>query len=204
MYQRLLRHFLLAGIGIALTLMPAFPAAISTTFDPNVFTSLSQNLTTVALSSSSGGYYTSDGVTIDLVQFIGLQNPGYFLYISGGVLQGPGSPGGVLHIVLPGTGYTAIGMNLATSSGNLTITPSTGGTLVGPSSSSLTFFGITSDTAITSLDISSTQGTLLLDNFQFGTAQPDQPVAEATTMILIGTGLLGLPFLRRMKLIFPA
>ncbi len=70
--------------------------------------------------------------------------------------------------------------------------------------------GITSDTPFTSVDIRPLTGSILLDNLSYGSAQittnPDDPpvnppdvteTPEAGTMLLIGTGLFGLRYVRR-------
>ena len=75
-----------------------------------------------------------------------------------------------------------------------------------------TFWGITSDTPISSVDFtllgtSPTGGTwAFLDNFTYGTASPDQTeTPEGATMLLIGSGLLGLAILgKKMRPVQPA
>ena len=75
-------------------------------------------------------------------------------------------------------------------------------TVATSTSAPATFWGVTSDTPISSVDFalvgtSPTGGTwAFLDNFTYGTAGPDQTeTPEAATMLLIGSGLLGLAIL---------
>jgi hypothetical protein len=75
------------------------------------------------------------------------------------------------------------------------------------------FWGITSDTAITSADLT-LQGTTfngssheLLDNFRFGAAGGAGNLSEAPeagTYLLIGSGLIGLMLLRKTLPVKPA
>jgi hypothetical protein len=60
-----------------------------------------------------------------------------------------------------------------------------------------TFFGVTSDTPFTTVDLQVPAGTgyAVFDNFQWGTAEVQTP--EAGTFLLIGTGLMGFAVFRR-------
>jgi hypothetical protein len=220
MYRRFTRHLLFAGIGIALALTPAYSATIAQYSDSVVFDQFTQGTKTITFDDQSEPSYkwNSGGFTVDLVQFVGFYADGSnytALLLAPGsstnvVLEGPGMSAQHLHIVLP-IGVTAVGMNLATvtpDSGSYTISLSTGGDTLGPIatlpiSSGLvpTFWGVTSDTAIDYMDISSSQGIVVVDNFKYGAqnADADPPAAEAATLILIGTGLLGLPLLRKIR-----
>ncbi len=131
-----------------------------------------------------------------------------------------------LHIVLPNGGATAFSLDLMTwalvgsvyhSGGSYSITLSTGDVLnpiptaVWSSSTSAspaghappiapTWLGVRSDTAITSIDLRSNDGNMMIDNFSFGSTAPpsqDSQTAECATMVLIGTGLAGLRILSK-------
>jgi len=150
------------------------------------------------------------------------------------VLEGPqyveGDTTRRLHIELPTGGNTAISLNLMTwilqggiynSGGNYTITLSTGD-VIGPAATAAwvstmanspanagiapTWLGIASDTPITWMDIRSSQGMIVVDNFSFGTAAqiagggptvPDGEAPEATTLIMIGSGLAAMRLIRK-------
>jgi hypothetical protein len=97
---------------------------------------------------------------------------------------------------------TAFSINLLSSPYGQTYTVSTLSTpFTVPTSSSQppTFFGITSDTAFTSVNLAVPAGTTyaIFDNFQWGTADVGNPVPEAGTFLLIGTGLMGFAVFRR-------
>jgi hypothetical protein len=147
----------------------------------------------------SGGYYNFGGDGPD-----GLQN-GRYLGPSSGGLTG-------LDIYLPAL-TTAFGMDMmsvspwgATITVNVDGTPYPVTTLAAPNRA---FFGLTSATPIAHINFTVAQYTTeMIDNFRFGTAMtqaqeqdpPPPPPAdtpEAATMILIGSGLLGLKFMHR-------
>lgn len=113
------------------------------------------------------------------------------------------------HVTLP-TGVTAFGVNLfnsnSSSPSSYTVsvlgTPFTAPTLNLPTPA---FFGVTSDTAIPTVDLTlaSTGGSYaFLDNFQWGTSQVTGgggggEAPEASTLLMIGTGLVGLALIRK-------
>jgi len=110
-----------------------------------------------------------------------------------------------IRIVLP-TPVTAFSLNGFTANPNalnLTITIlSTPFTIATNPLSTPAFFGVTSDTAFTTIDISLPGGSVgtyeFIDNVRFGTAQlPTDPVPEAATFLLIGSGLIGIMALRK-------
>ncbi len=161
---------------------------------------------------------------------------------TGAVLQGPGSGYGNssyrLHIELP-TAVTAVALNLMTwnysswgdgSGDNVAVsingspaatvstkawTYSAANPTPGSMYATPTWFGITSDTPINYLDLSSATGTLLIDNFNFGTllsggTEPPPPpdtggdTPEASTLMMIGTGLLSLRYWKKRSGASPA
>jgi hypothetical protein len=66
---------------------------------------------------------------------------------------------------------------------------------------SVNFLGFVSDTPIARgevVGISPTNGTIFIDNFSFGSVG-DTPVPEPSTILLLGTGLLGLIGYRRRR-----
>jgi hypothetical protein len=122
-----------------------------------------------------------------------------------------GSPVPYIHIVLPAA-ITALGMDLfSVSPAGLSYTITVAGsqyTVATNPNPNTAFWGITSDTAITSVDLT-LQGTTyngssheLLDNFRFGAAGGAGNLSqapEAGTYLLIGSGLIGLMLLRRAR-----
>jgi len=122
-----------------------------------------------------------------------------------------GSPLPYIHIVLP-SAITALGMDLfSVSPDGLSYTITVAGTQYTVATNArpnTAFWGITSDTAITSVDLT-LQGTAfngsshaLLDNFRFGAAGGAGNLSEAPeagTYLLIGSGLIGLMLLRKTR-----
>jgi hypothetical protein len=169
-------------------------------------------------------YNGPTGVTSDGVEFIGYNTSGssdiqvidtsafsYYDWGTGDALiqslnrTNAGSPLPYVNIVLP-SNITSLGLNLFTASPealNFTITVA-GNQYSVPSFSqpTLAFWGITSSTAISSVQLTLAGTTYnggsseLLDNFSFGTE--DMAVApEAGTYLLIGSGLIGFVLLRK-------
>lgn len=176
----------------------------------------------LGISDADGNYFTAAAWTPNSMRD----------WSTNAVLEGPaanGDPERRLHITLPNGGATAIGMDLMTwllsagvyhSGGNFTVTLSTGDIVpvataywistlaVSPKAAGISpaWLGIASDTPITWLDIRSSEGTIVMDNFSFGTANlqsanppapPEGEVPEASTFIMIGTGLAALRMFRK-------
>jgi hypothetical protein len=217
--------------GFALSLVPAYSTTITTYSDPVSWAAATtpgyQTVTFTGLAPSGGStnYSSATGVTNSGVEFIGYNSAGTsviqvvdssaFSWYNDGtgdaLLESASpepsssSPLPYINIVLPAN-ITALGMDLWTASspamsysisvaGNIYTVPTVGG-------NTETFWGITSDTAVTSLQLTvpaatSSSGTeALLDNFSFGAS--DMSVApEAGTYLLIGTGLISLIVLRK-------
>jgi hypothetical protein len=221
------------SVGVALALVPAYSTTITTYSDPVSWGAATtpgyQTVTFTGLAPSGGftDYYSATGVTASGVEFIGYSSTGvsdiqvidtsaYTWYNDGtgdalvesASPQTSSSPLPYINIVLP-TNITALGMDLWTASSpamSYSITVA-GNQYTVPTLSGNTeaFWGITSDTPISSLRLTvpaatSTSGTeALLDNFSFGTSDLSA-APEAGTYLLIGSGLIGLVVLRkRMK-----
>jgi hypothetical protein len=174
--------------------------------------------------NTSTYYNGSTGVTADGVQFIGYTSTGatsvqvidtnvsqYYNYGTNDALMqdmdrpNSSSPLPYIQIVLP-AGVTSLSFDLfSVSPDALSATITVNGTqytVAANSRPNLAFWGITSTTPITSLTITlngtSFNGSshLLIDNFSFGTLDgTDAP--EASTYLLIGSGLVGLVALRK-------
>ncbi len=176
-------------------------------------------------------YSDAAGLTVADVQFIGLVPPSsYALYVvnpvpgsdydfeSGSLLKGPYYFTGTSKLIvnLP-AGVTSFGADLMTlddsNPATFTVHLSTGeewtdiATAARPTR---TFFGVTSDTAITQIDFVLTSGTNSvtyagLDNFSYGVAdlggggEDPAETPEAATMILVGTGLIAVFGFRRRR-----
>jgi hypothetical protein len=147
-------------------------------------------------------------ITQNGVQFVGLAGStgiadtsmaSYYNFGTGaaGFVTNGGMPITVT-ITLP-TPVTAFSLNLFTNPTAVTYTvttlstPFTVPTFVVPTPA---FFGVTSDTAFSTVTLSAPAGLnyAFFDNFAFGTAQAGQQtgqVPEAGTFFLIGTGLIG-------------
>jgi hypothetical protein len=218
------------SIGIGLTLVPAYSttittysslasweAATSTGFQTVTFTGLTP-------AGTSTPYNSPTGVTQDGVEFIGYSSSGqsniqvddtsavtWYNDGTGDALiesaspSSTGAPLPYIDIVLPAN-VTALGLNLWTASSpaaSYSITVA-GNTYTVPTVSGNTevFWGITSGTAVSSLQLTVPSSTpssatqALADNFSFGAS--DLTVApEAGTYLLIGSGLIGFVMLRK-------
>lgn len=217
--------------GLALALVPAYSTTITTYSDPVSWSAATtpgyQTVTFTGLAPSGGStnYSSATGVTNLGVEFIGYNSAGTsviqvvdssaFSWYNDGtgdaLLESASpepsssSPLPYINIVLPAN-ITALGMDLWTTStpamsysivvaGNTYTVPTVG-------SNTETFWGITSDTAVSSLQLtvpaatSSSSTEALLDNFSFG-ASDMSAAPEAGTYLLIGSGLISLIVLRK-------
>jgi hypothetical protein len=205
--------FLFTLFTLAVMITPAYSATITTY--PNSASWLAAT-TGDQLDSFEGlapsGSYTSypSGIFQNGVEFIGLSG-------STGVMDttqqsyynfGTGDAGFVafgtnIQITIP-TPVTAFSINLFTNPAQVTYTvttlstPFTVPTFAVPTPA---FFGVTSDTAFTTVNLQVPSGTTyaFFDNFQWGTAQTGSQgqVPEAGTFLMIGTGLVGFAVFRR-------
>jgi hypothetical protein len=226
MQSKLRLSILFAGFA----LVPAYSTTITTYSDPLSWTAATspgyQTVTFEGLTppGTVTNYYSATGVTSDGVEFIGYTYAGvsdiqvidtssvswYNDGTGDALLQGMGRPSSgsplpYVNIVLP-VNVTALGLDLWTASspamsygitvaGNQYTVPTVAGNTVA-------FWGITSDTAISSIQLTVPSSTpssgteALLDNFSFG-ANDLSAAPEAGTYLLIGSGLIGLIVLRK-------
>lgn len=218
------------SIGVALTLVPGYSTTITTYTNSATWQAATsagyQTVTFTGLAPANGStdYYSSSGVTVDGVEFIGYSSNGssdiqvvdtsavsWYNDGTGDALLQSASPSSTgaplpyINIVLPAN-VTALGMDLWTASSpamSYSITVA-GNTYTVPTLSGNTeaFWGITSDTPVSSLQLSvptatSSSGTeALADNFSFG-ASDLTAAPEAGTYLLIGSGLIGFVVLRK-------
>ena len=185
----------------------------------------------LAPAGSASTFNTSTGVTQNGVEFIGYTaTPGsyyitvvdttapqwsqYYGFGTGDALAlnmnrpNAGSSLPYIQISLPAP-VTAFGMDLFTGSPNAdTYTITVAGTpytVTTDAAPTPVFFGVTSDTGISTITLS-LQGTVynggtlaFLDNFQYGTASAGDmgQAPEAATFLLIGSGLIGIVALKK-------
>jgi hypothetical protein len=226
-----LRSLMLSlSIGTTLALMPAYSTSITTYNSLSNWQAATsagyQTVTFDGLAPTGGvsSYTGPGGVTASGVEFIGYSSSGssdiqvvdtsgfsWFNWGTGDALlqsldrPNSGSPLPYVNIVLPAN-ITSLSLDLFTTSPqalSYTITVA-GNQYTVPTSTqpTLAFWGITSDTPITSIQLT-LQGTTfnsssneLLDNFSFG-ASDLTAAPEAGTYLLIGSGLIGFVLLRK-------
>jgi len=221
-------RFILFTFGLALA--PAYCTTITTYTNQASWQAATtagyQTVTFTGLAPSGGvtDYYSATGVTNSGVEFIGyssadvsnvqvIDTSGFSWYNdqSGDALIESASPSSssaplpYINIVLPAN-VTSLSLDLWTTNnpgmsysitvaGNTYTVPTVGG-------NTETFWGITSDTPITSIQLdipsatASSSTEALLDNFSFG-ASDLSAAPEAGTYLLIGSGLIGLVVLRK-------
>lgn len=153
--------------------------------------------------------FTSDGVTFTALspygQFIidtGRNALYQFANASGGVLSVQGGTTAEMLNISLGSGFTAIGFDINTfftNSLSIIATLSNGDTTTFNAIPGGGFIGFTTTTPISSLTLANvptgTANYFNIDNFTFGTAEVEpnpNPVPEPTTMLLLGTGLVGI------------
>jgi hypothetical protein len=205
----------------AVMITPAYCVTITTYSSSTSWlaaTTGDQEDTFTLLAPAGGLTMYNSGIFMNGVEFIGLSGStlvadttsGSFSWANfgtgeAGVVSGSGSLTTTVAITIP-TAVTAFGINLWGSyMGNLSGLSYTVSTLSTPftfpvaSSLPPTFFGVTSDTPFTTVDLQVPAGTgyAIFDNFQWGTADAGSPVPEAGTFLLIGTGLMGIAVFRR-------
>jgi PEP-CTERM motif-containing protein len=206
--------FLLTLFTLAVMATPAYSATITTYSDSPTWLAATTGVITTdtftGLAPTNSYTMYPSGILENGVEFIGLSGStgvmdttlaSYYNFGTGDA--GFVSAGGTsVQITLPSP-VTAFSIDLFTNPAQVTYTVTTLSTpftvptfttSVGPA-----FFGVTSDTAFSSVNLQVPAGTTyaFFDNFQFGTAQVESPVPEAGTFLLIGTGLLGFAVFRR-------
>ena len=208
--------FLLSLFTLAVMVTPAYSTTITTYSDQATWLAATTGVTTDNFEGlAPAGSYTmyGSGITQNQVTFIGISGQTGVADTSSGFFGGFANFGTVdagfvsqttgIHITLQ-TPVTAIGVNLFTSQQGLTdtVTNPTNASVPTFTSPTLAFFGLTSDTPFSTVDIQTpaSYNYAFFDNFQFGAAQvqggdPGE-VPEAGTSLLIGTGLLGLAVFR--------
>jgi hypothetical protein len=221
------RSLMLPGI-LTLTLLalPAYSAVVTTYTSMASWQAAANNLTAIDFASQTLGALPTSGLTISFIQFTegaayaplaivdtsAPPNSTYYDFGTGYALQlgtsraDANQPVPYIHMVLP-SATTAISFNLFTAAPNgFTFTVTALGTQYSAptfSKPTLAFWGITSDTAIPTLDLT-LQGTVFnggnlafVDNIKFGAA--DAPVPEAATCVTIGSGLLVVGLFRKRR-----
>lgn len=222
------RTLILVALAAAFIVSPGYSATITTYNNSATWQGASSNLQSINFEGltppNQSTYYTSPtGVTSNNVQFIGYTSSGassiqvvdtnfssWFNFGTNDALMldmdrpNAGSPLPSMHLVLP-AGVTSLGLNLFTVSPDaLSFTITVAGsqyTVPTNNRPSTAFWGFTSDTPISSIDLT-LQGTTyngsshaLIDNFQYGMATAQTP--EAATFVLIGSGLIGIVLLKK-------
>ena len=214
-----------AVLGLALLVTPAYSATITIYNTSNSWQAALSSFQTIdfgGLAPAGGATTYSSGFTDNGVVFRGLSGDtnsfgvldtassswfnfgtGFAAFIQTNRATTP-TPVPYIHIVLPAP-VTAVGFNIFSASPNaLSFTvsvPAGQYTVATNATPTPAFWGITSDTAFSTVDLT-LQGTVatggskgFVDNFAFGAAIADVP--ESSTSFLIGGGLAGIGLLRR-------
>jgi hypothetical protein len=224
-------HLRTSALYFALALVPAYSTTITTYSNPATWQAATsagyQTVTFEGLTppNTETPYNNATGVTASGVDFIGYNSAGvsdaevvdtsgvftWFNWGTGDALiqsldrPNSSSPLPYINIVLP-TNITSLSLDLFTTSPQaLSYTITVAGnqyTVPTFSQPTLAFWGITSDTPITSIQVTLAGTTFnsssneLLDNFSFG-ASDLTAAPEAGTYLLIGSGLIGFVLLRK-------
>jgi hypothetical protein len=220
MYRPIFRAlFLLSFFTLGVMVTPACSSTITTYSDSASWLAATSGVQTDNFEGlAPAGSYTTypGGIFQNGVEFIGITGTtlvadtvsGPFSWANYGTSEaGFVSGSGGVTITLP-TPVTAFSINLFASPAGTIYTVSTLSTpFTVPTFSAPTpaFFGVTSDTSFSTVNLQVPAGTTyaIFDNFQWGTAQAGQDlgdVPEAGTFLLIGTGLMGFAIFRRKAL----
>jgi hypothetical protein len=207
--------FLSTLFALAVMITPAYSTTITTYSDLPTWQAATTGDTTDTFTGyAPAGSYTmyGGGIFQNGVEFIGISGSTGVADTSSGAFSwanfGTGDAGFVsgttgINITLSSP-VTAFGINLFTSNPAAAYTITTlsqPSTVQTNSTAPPTFFGVTSDTAFSSVSLSVPSGTTyaFFDNFAFGTADVGDPVPEAGTFLLIGTGLMGFALFRSRR-----
>jgi PEP-CTERM motif len=202
----------LSIVSLTLTVAPACATSILTYADLASWTAASTGYQTINFQSTAPGTYFS--LSLLGVQFAGIGGPNNngvtiidstsFGWNSGNAPFINMNQSQTMQITLP-TAVTAFGFNVFSAAPHgLTFVINVNGTQFPVPTNDIpnspTFFGVTSDTPLTTILVSLATNTpsayILVDNVRFGTAQVDQ-TPEAATFLLIGSGLVGIMALRK-------
>jgi hypothetical protein len=206
---------------IALTLLAA-PAGASPTIYPikTDWTAAVTNIITApfdaqATASAYTEYSTAAGLTVGEVNFVGftgeigvynlkVYNPAYSPTLergSGPSLGGGWSPNNLV-ATLPAGGVYALAVEIATEvkGRSVLITLSSGDTytITSPADSTMMFWGVKSDIAITNIKFSATNTLTMIDNFSYASI-PGEESPEPIGLVLGATGLAAIWLARRMR-----
>jgi hypothetical protein len=204
-YSVFRRVSITATVIIALGVVGPASADLVVYSDPAQFAAASTNMTGIDfenLAPSGRFSYYGDPGTLAIGGVTFTTNSPLFVqnnnaYGTGAFLSAQQSDPEIVNIVLP-SGITAVGSDYF-SAYSTTVTLSSGQSFVIPGGTypDLGFFGFTTDTAVSSIQLTVAGNGIDLDNFTFGQAVP-----EPTTIALLTTGMLvvaGGPLLRRRR-----
>jgi hypothetical protein len=206
---------------IALTLLAAPAGAEPVVYTSSAdWTSVVTDIITAPFTGQAGSsaftqYNTSGGLTLGNVNYVGFTgeagvynlsvfNPAYDPALnrgSGPSLAGGWSPGYLL-ATLPAGGVFALAVEISSYSQghDVSITLSSGEnyTITTPTNSTMKFWGVTSDVAITNIKFSTTGALTMIDDFSYGSI-PGEETPEPMGLVLGATGLAAILLARRMR-----